>query len=181
MSSHEQGTRQDDTMTGHSVEDTETMTRAPLADIHLPVAGEATTVLKETIGTGAGAVAPGRERPGDPEARDRQAREGFQRQFAQEGAQPGSVGQQVEPGLAQQGDEAAQRGTDASRTRTFEEGEPHYRAGYLAGTDTRHAARSFEEVEPELRRDYERQYPQGDRWESLRGQVRTGFTAARER
>jgi len=168
---------QHDTMTGHSVEDTETM-RESAADIHLPVAGAETTILKGAIGTGAGAAAPDQGQPDVSDARYHRAREGFRRHFAQQSAAR-PAGQQVGPGLAQQGDEAAQRGTDASRTRTFEEVEQHYRSGYLAGDDARYASRAFEEVEPELQRDYERQYPQGDRWEHLRNQLRAGFDVAR--
>jgi hypothetical protein len=52
--------------------------------------------------------------------------------------------------------------------------------GFAAGQDTRNASRTFEEVEPELRRDYEAERPGGDPWEHLREQVRSGFTQARQ-
>jgi uncharacterized protein (TIGR02271 family) len=44
---------------------------------------------------------------------------------------------------------------DWGRNRTFEQAEPHYRAGYSAAHDERYANREFEDAEPELRRDYE--------------------------
>jgi hypothetical protein len=52
--------------------------------------------------------------------------------------------------------------------------------GFVAGQDARNASRSFEELEPELRRDYEAERPGGDPWEHLREQVRSGFTQARQ-
>jgi hypothetical protein len=52
--------------------------------------------------------------------------------------------------------------------------------GFVAGQDARNANRSFEEIEPELRRDYEAERAGGDAWEELREQVRAGFTQARQ-
>ena len=52
--------------------------------------------------------------------------------------------------------------------------------GFVAGQDARNANRSFEEVEPELRRDYEAERPGGDAWDHLREQVRAGFAQARQ-
>jgi len=57
---------------------------------------------------------------------------------------------------------------------------PHYQAGYAAGTDTRYANRQFEEVEPELRQEYQASGG-ADNWEQLREQIRTGFNRARGR
>ena len=45
----------------------------------------------------------------------------------------------------------------AARGRTFEQAEPHYRAGYSAAHDERYSRREFEDVEPELRSEYEAQ------------------------
>ena len=58
--------------------------------------------------------------------------------------------------------------------------EPRYRSGYRAGGDTRYAARSFEEIEPELRREFGATSAD-DGWERLRERVRLGFAWARER
>ena len=52
--------------------------------------------------------------------------------------------------------------------------------GFVAGQEARNANRSFEEIEPELRRDYEAERTGGDAWEHLREQVRAGFTQARQ-
>ena len=52
--------------------------------------------------------------------------------------------------------------------------------GFVAGQDARNASRSFEEIEPELRRDYEAERTGGDAWDHLREQVRAGFTQARQ-
>jgi|GEM_PF-792203 len=65
--------------------------------------------------------------------------------------------------------------------RPTQEGGPYHRQGLEAGSDERYANRSFEEVEPDLRRAYEAQAPDGDAWERLREQVREGFTQARQR
>jgi len=66
-------------------------------------------------------------------------------------------------------------------SRTFEQAEPNYRAGYAAGYDTRYANRSFEDAEPELRRDYETRTTgtRGDTWEQLREEIRSGWNRAR--
>jgi uncharacterized protein (TIGR02271 family) len=65
-----------------------------------------------------------------------------------------------------------------ARGTNFADTEPHYRTGYMAGTDQRYAGRTFEDVEPELRRDHESRGG-GDVWERLREQIRTGFNRAR--
>jgi len=62
-------------------------------------------------------------------------------------------------------------------TRTFTDAEPNYRAGYEAAHDERFAGRSFEDVEPDLRRTHGK----GQSWEELREEVREGWTRARGR
>lgn len=63
----------------------------------------------------------------------------------------------------------------------FEEAEPYYRYGYDAAYDERYRGRKFEDVEADLRRDYERQYgTTGDPWERLRREVREGFNRLRD-
>ncbi|MGH2354960.1 MAG: hypothetical protein ACRDJN_25400 [Chloroflexota bacterium] len=64
---------------------------------------------------------------------------------------------------------------------TSTDAEPHYQRGYVAGSDERYANRSFEDVEPDLRRAYETERTGADPWERLREQVRDGFDRARER
>jgi len=65
--------------------------------------------------------------------------------------------------------------------RTFAQAEPNYRAGFTAAHDARYADRPFEDVEPELRREYETRAmgTSGDSWEQLREEIRSGWNRAR--
>jgi len=71
--------------------------------------------------------------------------------------------------------------------RTFAQAEPNYRAGFSAAHDERYSGRQFEDVEPELRREYEtrstgttgRTTGSGDSWEHLREEIRSGWNRAR--
>ena len=60
-----------------------------------------------------------------------------------------------------------------------EEAEPYFRTGYGAAIDQRYAGKTFEEVEPELRRSAGA--ADESAWERLKREVREGFTRARER
>jgi uncharacterized protein (TIGR02271 family) len=62
---------------------------------------------------------------------------------------------------------------------TLEEAEPHFRTGYAAAVDQRHAGKAFEEVEPDLRQAAGA--ADEDAWERIKREVREGFTRARER
>jgi uncharacterized protein (TIGR02271 family) len=62
---------------------------------------------------------------------------------------------------------------------TPEEGEPYFRTGYAAAIDKRYAGKTFEEVEPELRRSAGA--ADEGAWERIKREVREGFTGARER
>ena len=62
---------------------------------------------------------------------------------------------------------------------TPEEAEPHFRTGYTAARDERHAGKTFEEVEPELRQASGA--ADESAWERIKREVREGFTGARER
>ncbi len=117
--------------------------------VRVPVRGEEPVVTKEAVVTGE--VVIGKERTTErqevrdtvrkervePDADYQRARAGFQQHFA---ARRGALG-----GGAAQGGAA-----------TFEEAEPHYRAGFLAGRDARYAGRPFAQIEPDLRRTHER-------------------------
>jgi uncharacterized protein (TIGR02271 family) len=67
--------------------------------------------------------------------------------------------------------------------RTFAQAEPNYRAGFTAAHDERYSGRQFEDVEPELRREYETRSTtttgSGDSWEHLREEIRSGWNRAR--
>jgi len=65
------------------------------------------------------------------------------------------------------------------RARQFSDAEPHYRSGFAAGGDTRHAGRTFEEVEPELRASAETAERDPGLLEQIREEVREGFARAR--
>jgi uncharacterized protein (TIGR02271 family) len=65
----------------------------------------------------------------------------------------------------------------AADTRTFADAEPNYRRGYEAAYDDRYKGRSFEDVEPDLRRSH----TGGDSWEHLREEIREGFDRGRGR
>jgi len=64
----------------------------------------------------------------------------------------------------------------------FEEAEGTYRTGYLAGTDERYRHKTFDDVEPELRRDWEASGSRGGAgWEHLREEIREGWNHSRGR
>ena len=143
--------------------------------ISVPVRGEVAEVSKEAMVTGE--VVVGKERTterqdvSDTVRRERvevdqdydRHRSGFQQHFGQRQQQHG-----------------AQWGT-----RSWEDAEPNYRYGYVAGGDARYQGRHFEDVEADLRRDYHQRYGGGtnddDRslWDRLRGEIREGWDRAR--
>ncbi len=71
--------------------------------------------------------------------------------------------------------------TNTGGTRTWDEAEPGYRFGYAAVGDQRWAGRPFEEVEPEVRRDWESRAGSGATWERVRDGVREAWEQARRR
>jgi heat induced stress protein YflT len=60
-------------------------------------------------------------------------------------------------------------------TTGFEEYEPAYRYGYDIGSSGRYRGRRWEEIEPDLRGDFERRYPEGGAWERFKAAVRRGW------
>lgn len=56
----------------------------------------------------------------------------------------------------------------------FDEYEPAYRYGWDTGSSGRYRGRSWNEIEPELRSDWERRYPDGG-WERFKAAVRRGW------
>jgi uncharacterized protein (TIGR02271 family) len=56
----------------------------------------------------------------------------------------------------------------------YETYEPAYEYGYTSANDERWRGRSWSEVEPQLRSDYERRYP-GSTWERMKDSVRYGW------
>jgi len=69
-----------------------------------------------------------------------------------------------------------------SGSQTFADAEPHYRAGFVAGSEPQHGDRDFAAVEPQLRETYGADAEQdGDGWARLRDTIQAGFEAARRR
>ncbi len=80
---------------------------------------------------------------------------------------------------ARSGLEQAHTTRTGGKGRTFEQAEPHYRAGFDAAHDERHAGRDFAAVEPDLRAQHAARGT-GDDWETLRREVREGWDRARK-
>lgn len=65
---------------------------------------------------------------------------------------------------------------------TFADAEPHYRAGFVAGSEPQHGDRDFAAVEPRIRETYGADTEQdADGWARLRDKIQAGFEAARRR
>jgi uncharacterized protein (TIGR02271 family) len=65
------------------------------------------------------------------------------------------------------------------RARAFQDAEPNYRAGFLAGSDERYAGRTFEEIGPALYPSDEPAERDPGMMEQIRDEVREGFARAR--
>jgi hypothetical protein len=89
--------------------------------------------------------------------------------------------EQARIGFQEHFDRSQVAASGTGTTRTFEEAEPNYRFGYRAGSDERYAGREFNEVEDELRSNYEAEVSGGTGWEGLREEVITGWNRARGR
>lgn len=65
--------------------------------------------------------------------------------------------------------------------RTWEEAEPNYQYGYMAGRNEAYQGRQFEEVEPDLRGGYQGRATGTDQdaWQHLREEIREGWNRAR--
>ena len=143
--------------------------------IRVPVRGEEAVVSKQAVVTGEVVIekerTTEREQITDTVRRERvevdeqydQHRAGFQQHFGQRQQQAGG--------------------------RTWEEAEPNYQYGYLAARNDQYQGRQFEDVEGDLRSDYQQRFGGqsgqtstgggSDMWERLREEVREGWTRAR--
>jgi len=63
----------------------------------------------------------------------------------------------------------------------FEEAEGTYRTGFRAAHDKDYSSREWDDVEPDLRREWESSGKRGGNWETLREEIREGWTRARGR
>lgn len=139
--------------------------------IRVPVRGEEAVAHKEAVVTGEVVidrdVATEQQTVSDTIRKERvdvdedyaRAREGFRQHF--EGRRGDLTGTTVD-------------------SRRFEDAEPNYRRGFSAAYDERYAGRSFDEVEPDLRREHG-DLGAGDSWEHLREEIREGWERARRR
>ena len=139
--------------------------------IRVPVRGEEAVVQKEAVVTGEVVIDRERlvERQNitDTVRRERveveeaynQHRNNFQQHFTQ------------------------RQGQVQGSSRTFEQAEPNYRTGFTSAHDERYQGREFDEIEPDLRSDYERRQggSGGDSWQHLREEIREGWNRARSR
>ena len=146
--------------------------------IRVPVRGEEAVVSKEAVVTGEVVIekerTTEREQITDTIRRERvevdehynQHRSGFQQHFGQRQQQAGG--------------------------RSWEEAEPNYQYGYMAARNDQYQGRQFEDVESDLRTDYQQRFGGqtgqsgqsgtgggSDRWERLREEVREGWQRAR--
>jgi len=62
----------------------------------------------------------------------------------------------------------------AGRGGRYEDYEPHYRHGHALRDEARYRGQSWEEMEPEVRTEWERRHPGGE-WESYKEAVRRGW------
>ena len=136
--------------------------------LRVPVRGEVAEVNKEAVVTGE--VVVGKERTterqdvSDTVRRERvevdqdydQHRSGFQQHFGQRQQQAGS-----------------QWGS-----RSWEDAEPNYQYGYMAGRNNQYQGRQWEDVESDLRSDYERRY--GRNWSETDAGATSGAGALRD-
>jgi hypothetical protein len=137
--------------------------------IRVPVRGEEAIVTKEAVVTGE--VVINKERTTEhQEITDtvrkqrvevdenyQRARSGFQQHFQQGQGKAGGK-------------------------RTWEEAEGNYQIGWLAGIDQRYAGRKFDDIEPDLRQEYQARSKgtgSGDDWKRLREEIREGWRRAR--
>jgi len=144
--------------------------------IRVPVRGEEAVVSKQAVVTGEVVIekerTTEREQITDTIRRERvevdeqynQHRSGFQQHFGQRQQQAGG--------------------------RSWEEAEPNYQYGYMAARNDQYQGRQFEDVESDLRSDYQQRFGgqsgQTDQtgtgasaWDRLREEVREGWTRAR--
>jgi len=142
--------------------------------IRVPVRGEEAIVSKEAVVTGE--VAVGRVRVNE--------RRTISETVRQQVVEVAAGYDQARPEFREHFDRLQARlreaGGSTFRARNFADAEPNYRAGFEARNDPRHADRSFEDIEPELRERHLATNPEGAAsWEARRDEVRTGWEHGR--
>jgi uncharacterized protein (TIGR02271 family) len=140
--------------------------------IRVPVRGEEAVVSKQAVVTGEVVIekerTTEREQITDTVRRERvevdeqydRHRSGFQQHF----------------------DRGRQQAGAQAGTRNWEDAEPNYQYGYMAARNDQYQGRRFEDVEADLRTDYQRRFGSTDDrsgWDRLRAEVREGWERAR--
>lgn len=90
---------------------------------------------------------------------------------------PGSAGKTAGEGARSYDDTDFRRDFDANYAaggQAYDAYAPSYRYGYDMASDPRYKGRSFNEVEPDLRREYSSRYPDST-WERMKNSVRYGW------
>ena len=139
--------------------------------LRVPVRGEEAVARKEAVVTGE--VVVDKERTSEREAVGGTVR--------RERVAVDEDYDQYRGGFRQHFDERQRQYGSQWGTRSWEDAEPNYQYGYLAGRDERYGGREFDDAEPELRGDYRRRYGDRDDWEQLREEVREGWNRVRGR
>jgi uncharacterized protein (TIGR02271 family) len=142
--------------------------------IRVPVRGEEVLVSKEAVVTGE--VAVGRMEIGE--------RHTITETLRREVVDVAVSYDEARPGFREHFDQLQARLREAGgptfRAHDFADAEPYYRAGFEARDDPRHADRSFEDVEAELRaRHVAADAGDGGSWDAHREAVRTGWERGR--
>jgi hypothetical protein len=142
--------------------------------IRVPVRGEEAIVSKEAVVTGELAV-------GRAEISERRTiSETVRRQVVDVAAGYDEARPEFREHFDRLQARLREAGGPTFRARDFADAEPNYRAGFEARNDPRHADRSFEDVEPELRERHLATNPGGAAsWEAQRDEVRTGWEHGR--
>lgn len=139
--------------------------------IRVPVRGEQAEVSKEAVVTGEVVVDKDR-------TTERQQASGTVRR---ERVAVDEDYDRYRDGFRQHFDQRRQRYGGQRDSRSWEDAEPNYQYGYLAGGSGPYQGRQFEDVEPELRADYGRRYGEGGDWQQLREEIREGWDRVRGR
>jgi len=166
--------------------------------IRVPVRGEEAVVEKTAVVTGEVVVnkerTTERQNVSDTVRKEvvevdenyRQHRDAFQQHFTERTGRTRAVGSTGTTGTTRTtGTTTGVTGTTGStgRTRTFEDAEPNYQFGYNRGQRTDWRNRNWNDVEPDLRRDYDTTFAnsgrRADPWEEIKEEVREGFERVR--
>lgn len=144
--------------------------------------------LTTTFGAGMGSLGgwwsqAGRRQPERPfgEEEDRECRRHFEATLQGEADDRGGMRAEGEVSSESRPASGGKGGGQGGR-RTYETTRPLYQLGHLAGQNPDYQNRSFDEIEPELRRGWgEEQSSRHGSWPEVRGHVEFGYSQAGRR